>query len=947
VDFDFIDRDFEQEKNELTPKGTYRRKVVENNFINFIKPMYERSYHSIRMNGNEIRIPNWFLRERGLTPDGIQVKNDKLIFKNISKKLEIKFKKNMIQVGNTHYKIQGKVLEFGKLLTDPVLWLGNEDLVEFSENKIFNWVRNEETREKIIYHSQVKPPKVDPGLCLKFKSEEGKSEVSLRGIHEATLILYQKNEAYSDAALDYFGTAIKEQDSEVIRYTLEILQRTLNTSSIGIQRKAFILLLNTQWQHESDFMYRAFLDKSPEFINTDVITQICRSGFSNKKLEILFQITRDYCSEGNKRGIKLFRLLSQYGALHPTRYKIIRQFLVSCQLADLESGFTRAARIARFECRDGFREWLGSTQEVAVDIETSEEYHWEDVIIFEESIDSTDKARLLSAIINTTLVREAVFLFSEGVLVRLNDIPPGGLWVSLLGKEHGKAVYRITIQTRFQGSFDIAVNVNHDISFAEILDEITWLIQAGTTAGDQKLVEDFGGYWDEYDLWSEEFIPGETAGKFISRMIRQQDQTMNERLSQIWPYFIWSGVSSYIQFWKRTERRLELDDPTPINIIIPKHDYQTGSRIVSISARRKHLDPLDMLKNFIHCYIKEIENQYGILKGVGKSKYLFSAIIEALGHKKGIAFLHHCIELLDNKSRKNQDKQLFTELTEYLSSVKEGGFIPKRLYFAIKRYHRWRPLSPSATNLARTATLSELYETYQLNLLEIEYPETRTRFFRDTVFAHSEKELRNGLKKIISEQQKGKIPDDRFTQHISALQKSIKLKEEDLLFLTRLSYPHLQPTDTADLISLEKGGISHTDIVVQTKDYEGDSFYIRGPVNPKEISRLHQLFLKNNLSVQFRFDHMYLVAVNERNQVIGGLFYKKNSEDTVHIEKIVVADFYRKKGVSDGLLREFFMRMKNEHYYFVTTGFFRPEYFYRFGFKVERKYAGLVKNLKE
>ncbi len=947
VDFNFIDRDFEQDKNELTPKGTYRRKVVENNFISFIKPMYERSYHSIRMDGNEIRIPNWFLRERGLTPDGIQVKNDKLCFKNISKYLVIKFKKKLVQVGNTQYKIQGKVLDFGKLLTDPVLWLGNEDLVEFSENKIFDWVRNEETREKILYHALVKPPKVEPDLYRKLESEEGKSEVSLKGIHEATLILYQKNETYSDAVLEYFDTAIKEQDSEVIHYTLEILQRTLNTSSIGTQRKAFILLLNTQRQHESDSMYKAFLDKSSDFINTDVITQICKSGFSDKKLEILFQITRDYCSERNKRGIKLFRLLSHYGATHPTRYKIIRQFLVSCQLADLESGFTRAARVARFECRDGFREWLGSTQEVAVDIETSEEYHWEDVIIFEESIDAADKARLLSSIINTTLVREAVFLFSEGVLVRLNDIPPGGLWVSLLGKEHGKAVYRITIQTRYQGSFDIAVNVNHEISFAEILDEITWLIQAGTTAGDQKLVEDFGGYWDEYDLWSEEFIPGETAGKFISRMIRQQDQTMNERLNQIWPYFIWSGVSAYVQFWKRTEKRLELDDPTPINIIIPKHDYQTGSRIVSISARREHLDPLDMLKNFMLCYIEEVEKQYGILKGVGKSKYIFSAIIEALGHKKGIAFLHTCIELLDYKGRKDKEKQLFAELKDYLSSVKEGGFIPKRLYFAIKRYHRWRTLSPSATNLARAATLSELYETYQLNLLEIEYPETRTRFFRDTVFAHSEKELRNGLKKIISEQQKGKIPDDRFTQHISALQKSIKLNEEDLLFLTRLSYPHLQPTDSADLISLEKGGISHTDIVVQTKDYDGDSFYIRGPVNPKEISRLHQLFLKNNLSVQFRLDHMYLVAVNERNQLIGGLFYKKNSEDTVHIEKIVVADFYRKKGVSDGLLREFFMRMKNEHYYFVTTGFFRPEYFYRFGFKVERKYAGLVKDLRE
>ncbi len=131
---------------------------------------------------------------------------------------------------------------------------------------------------------------------------------------------------------------------------------------------------------------------------------------------------------------------------------------------------------------------------------------------------------------NTTLIREAIFLFSRGVLVRLNDIPPGGVWVSLLGEEHGKSVYRVTVQTRYQGSFDIAVNVNHDISFEDIMDEINWLIQSGTSAGERKLVEDFGGYWNEYDLWSEEFIQGETAGKFILRMIRQQDPMMDERL---------------------------------------------------------------------------------------------------------------------------------------------------------------------------------------------------------------------------------------------------------------------------------------------------------------------------------------------------------------------------------------------------------------------------------
>jgi hypothetical protein len=75
------------------------------------------------------------------------------------------------------------------------------------------------------------------------------------------------------------------------------------------------------------------------------------------------------------------------------------------------------------------------------------------------------------------------------------------------------------------------------------------------------------------------------------------------------------------------------------------------------------------------------------------------------------------------------------------------------------------------------------------------------------------------------------------------------------------------------------------------------------------------------------------------------LYYSPVDQDSVHIEKIVVASYYRKKGVSDGVLSEFFKRMKTEHKKFVTTGFFRPEYFYRFGFTTERKYAGLVRKL--
>ena len=81
--------------------------------------------------------------------------------------------------------------------------------------------------------------------------------------------------------------------------------------------------------------------------------------------------------------------------------------------------------------------------------------------------------------------------------------------------------------------------------------------------------------------------------------------------------------------------------------------------------------------------------------------------------------------------------------------------------------------------------------------------------------------------------------------------------------------------------------------------------------------------------------------------MIGGLFYSTMEKNTIHLEKIVVANYYRRKGVSDSILNEFFKRLKSDNIRFITTGFFRPEYFYRFGFKIERKYAGLVKNLED
>ena len=160
-----------------------------------------------------------------------------------------------------------------------------------------------------------------------------------------------------------------------------------------------------------------------------------------------------------------------------------------------------------------------------------------------------------------------------------------------------------------------------------------------------------------------------------------------------------------------------------------------------------------------------------------------------------------------------------------------------------------------------------------------------------------------------------------------------------------MSYPYLKPTDSATLIKSGLEDETSSNLVVRLIDDDNNPFLIRMPTSPKEISRLHQLFFESNLTVHFRPEHQFLVALSERGFIIGGLFYNRIDESTVHMEKIVVSDRYRRKGISEGLMNELFNRVKSSHTKYVTTGFFRPEYFYKFGFKIERKYSGLVKNL--
>ena len=176
---------------------------------------------------------------------------------------------------------------------------------------------------------------------------------------------------------------------------------------------------------------------------------------------------------------------------------------------------------------------LTALQQV-IDPETGLEYRWEDVVEFSDEIRHEIRERILTALRASSIIREASFLFgSTPQAVHLDDILPGGVWIRHLGTSHGKSVFRMTVRTRNQEQLELALNISLDLAPKAAQEEANWLIVCSEGRELGPLVEIFGGWWPEHQLWTEEFIPGETLDRALQRLERRQESP--DRLTGWWP----------------------------------------------------------------------------------------------------------------------------------------------------------------------------------------------------------------------------------------------------------------------------------------------------------------------------------------------------------------------------------------------------------------------------
>jgi len=955
LDFRITERPFSDKHGELTAKGTYKRRAIEKNFDDIIESMYTQDHTSIFVNKTEVRIPNWFLREKGCLSRDITANNEGILIAKLKLSLKLKAERksnNIFRIGNYNYESDSPYIDMQSLLTNPQLWIGNKEVLVFTGSAIIQWYRQHDVSEHLKFHSSSDKVTVneDDGTFLSKKITAG--EVSLEALHTAYFHIQTGNIEDCNLGLSYIKKILSDETNHLYKLALALISRPNISGVIEIRREIFKAAISNVDQQQFSEIFLEFTRFDCELLNEEVINFISDTSKGDKNLNVIEASIKNLAEQPGdilKQNFSLFEslfyLITVYASHHPVTFKRIRRFVMWFSVFGNSQKVKEEAVKALENLRSGLRDWFGKNQNFAVDAETGEEYGWKDVLTFEEGIDAEDRQRIKNAIVKTPVLREAIFLFSDGISLRLDNILPGGVWISVLIVRNDKSIYRISVQTRFQGGFDITLHLNKNLPPAKVGEELKWLILAEKNMKNERLLPKYGGYWEEYDIWTEAFVPRDSVARFLQRELLRKSENYEPRLQVLWTFFVWNAAKAYFNFWQLTNREIELANPLPDNITIPSHDYHRGTLLYSVSQRKKSSSIISYFINFYNLFVKKTFEEFPVLKNDSIWNYVFSGVIEADGEVGGLKILKEFKNELREQNNIEEKEFLLKKIDSFISSVESDGYIPKALFFAIKRFHRWLKLNEEASLSAQAEMLYDLYETYELFDLEEKYPAVRTQFYLGTAFIDSPVEFKNALREIVKKQHDSSIEKQLIQELISGLHLQFKLSEPEEFFVTRLSFPHLKPTDSAALVTIKSAGGSASNLVVQLLDNDNVPYLIRNPISPKEISRLHQLFFETDLNVHFNPDHQFLVALSERGFIIGGLFFNRVDEQTAHMEKIVVSSRYRRKGISEGLMNELFNRLKGEHLKYVSTGFFRPEYFYRFGFKIEKKYSGLVKDL--
>jgi len=182
------------------------------------------------------------------------------------------------------------------------------------------------------------------------------------------------------------------------------------------------------------------------------------------------------------------------------------------------------------------------------------------------------------------------------------------------------------------------------------------------------------------------------------------------------------------------------------------------------------------------------------------------------------------------------------------------------------------------------------------------------------------------------------------TQELSDLQATLRDPTDRAVF-SRMVFPKAKPIQNIEVLTIGESDHRHVIVRSEIADKRGVNYIVRAPLEPAEIGQLYRLLFRADFPKVISEQDRYLVCLDREGEIVGGVCYRHQDEDVVHLDGVVVSQPLKGRGIGTALLDDFCLRMAAENVRVVKTHFFLRQFCLPRGFQVDRRWGGLVRFL--
>ena len=944
VNFTLLERDFDADRGELTPKGSFRRKTIEENFSETIEGLYQSNYVELDADGLTVRIPRWFFRDLGILETEIVARDGGLMNRRAQRFLSLGEKSDgeTVVVGDLEYRLEGHVLDLGLFARQPLLWLSNPSLIAFCPCKEGWDVPLREVSPQVFLPWR-KEGDYTPSVTVTPTSVRDMSLMEVNRLCTTALFSSTSDARVAVKGLEHFLKGSTLRLSRAIHRRLEALARH---PDLDVRAEAYRIFLLTGPVPDYSRELPTFLLSGLPFLSEKSIRAIADAKIERVRLEALRLRLQRYrtqlswpAPDSMRAQMKdIFSLLETFVEHNPEYYAQIRAELVSWVLHEADPEVSRSAR----EHLDAMVEWFEDHLEAITT--NNEAWRWDGKIVFQDRVTEEEQNLLEKALVGTTFLKQSTMLAFEDRGVEVEEIRPNGIWVARVFSFLRNRVYRLSVNTESGRHFDILLATATDTEETSVLETTYWMLALGGLVDSTPVVRQFGCYRPELGAFSMALVNDLTAWERVRELTGESFVEFHPTRKH-WRNLFVRGMAAFFVGWRQSHRRIVPGPVSPANVVVPAPDFRSGATILSLANWRAYEDPLSLIRPMLKNYFLSTTSYYPHTRRDLDVNWIFDAAMEALGKEEGTAFLQDLLGSLEGDEDRefHQAWELEENLRTYLERLKEEYRVPLALKCAVERYLEWEKSNPQATSLARERQITELHQLYRL---ETHGDLGRYTLYRKTYFLRAEDRVKRAFDRLLGRMFRN--PGQRPTHMVELSELQATLPEgTDRLVFSRLVFPAGRSVKPVEVVAVGDEESGHVVVTSHVRDNRGGEYLLREPIGPAEIGRLYRVYLDSGMPMSLSDQAHYLLAIDAEERIVGGICYKILEPEVAHMDGLVITAPLRGRGLGGELLEDFAQRMRTQRIRAINTHFISRPFLRAHDFHVDEEWGGLVRFLEE